>query len=396
MSKEKLEIVISPSMIYGLWKCDGLVLANSLLPRTNNNDISYLKRGKLLHLGLELDGQKSVRANYTMSKIEKDEGLVEAVKVWKHRDYYPNLTPELKEKSFRIPNYFETNTITVAFELTVDAGVQKSNHLTIIDYKSSRERSVKDVEQMKGYISAMKTLHPDMNIDGVIDYLVIDNLVYVMMTNTEIVEFNIKVRGRIQEIIDAYVNFLETGSTKAIHFEVGDHCGLCPSKGRCRMHQEVVGAATTFLNEANVDFSEVPDVLSSEYEKVCDLIKQLGSRKDALSKAILRIAKDQDIKFDGVNIITKSSPRVIPEILHRSIERRIKETKGLSHRRVLNDVFEFTKLSITKESVTNMPEYLQLSVADATTMDLSESYVQKSRKGSKKKEPVVNPDVEKV
>lgn len=396
------QIRISPSMIYGMNACDGYTFARILLPRLKMSEEDFLTKGKVFHQALEHYGLGDEASKKLQEAVEKDSDLKDQMEVMKGREYLDKIPPELREFKVGIIPLVKMGEYYIHLTGSIDAAYldEDQKTLVLVDYKTSRLRSKKDVLQMKCYIVIVKHLGmkelskitgfdipEDYSVRGLVDYAnpEVDQMVPVQFNLGEEEELKNILLSSSQRVLSMYINFIETGEVGDIDFGAGEHCRLCSIRGRCPVYREVAEAASRFL-DANPEISSELEDLEEELITLKNLSKTITVREAAVTKAIMQKAYEGSSTI-RTKVTNKTSRFLAPELLTTNV-RSYSEAREIPPETVVTDLLTLGKVSFTRDQIKELPEYLRDAVVDSTVMDIGKDHLRVQSEKKKNSDPV--------
>jgi len=356
------QIFISASSIYSFDCCDGLVISRLKSPRLKL-DYDYLEKGKIFHslfetFGDDTDHSRSIEQiadEYEESEIVKDRYL--------SREYYQYLSNDFKEVRFNLTNFFENPDFILSGRTDAGAVYDDKKLIVVIDYKSSREVSQKDVEQIKTYIVLINELKEYINpkyknyrVEGLLDYIFIDELLPVRLSTSQINLYKANIKNIVQSTLTKIISYLEKKDDISIEYNFGSHCTLCPSKGTCPVHKTIVNATSVYLYGEDVENTNDVDLVK-EYTTLSNFSKIIKNRLESLRSSLE--FKSESTSIPNVKPSFRKNYSIAPQIFKDNILTYADENK-LDYRNIFIDVSnDLIKPLNSKQISSKIPNYLK-------------------------------------
>lgn len=355
------KIYISASSIYSFDCCDGLVISRLKSPRLKL-DYSYLEKGKIFHSLFETFGDGTELSNSIENIADEYEDSEKVKELFQSRDYFDFISDEFKEVRFNLENFFENPDFILSGRTDSGAVYHDKKLIVVIDYKSSREVSQKDVEQIKTYIVLINELkeyinpiYKDYRVEGLLDYIVIDELLPVRLSTKQINLYKSKIKNTVQTTLTKIISYLEKKDDISIEYNFGSHCSLCPSKGTCPVHKTVSQAASAYLYGGNVENTN-SDLLD-EYNTLNRFSKIIKNRLDSLRESLEYRTLQQNIP--NIKTSYRKNYSLEPGIFKERVL-EYADTNEINYRNIFIDISnDLIKPLTTKQIKSKMPEYLK-------------------------------------
>lgn len=355
------KIYVSASSIYSFDCCDGLVISRLKSPRLKL-DYSYLEKGKIFHSLFETFGDGTELSKSIEEIADEYEDAEKVKELFQSRDYFDHISNEFKEVRFNLQNFFENPNFILSGRTDSGAVYHDKKLIVIIDFKSSREVSQKDVEQIKTYIVLINELkefinpiYKDYRVEGLLDYIVIDELLPVRLSTKQISLYKSKIKNTVQTTLTKIISYLEKKDDISIEYNYGSHCTLCPSKGTCPVHKTISQAASAYLYGGDVENTN--SELVEEYNTLTRFSKIIKNRLDSLRESLEHRTTEENIP--NIKTSYRKNYTLEPGIFKERIL-EYADTNEINYRNIFIDISnDLIKPLTTKQIKSKMPEYLK-------------------------------------
>lgn len=353
-------IYISASSIYSFDCCDGLVISRLKSPRLKL-DLSYLEKGKIVHSLFETFNDNTELSNSIETLAEEYEDIEDIKSLFESRDYFPFISSDFKEIRFELDNFFENPSFILSGRTDSGAVFHDKKLIVIIDFKTSREVSQKDIEQLKTYIILINAIKEKINpiyknyrVEGLLDYIVINELLPVRLSENQIRVYESKIKNIVQTTLTKILKYLDKVDDISIEYNYGSHCSLCPSKGTCPVFKTISEATSVYLYGPNVE-NNIQTIID-EYNTLYKFNKIISARLESLKSSIE--IKDFNTKHKDVKISYRKNTKIVPELFKEKIL-DYADTNKLDYRNIFIDISNDLIKPITQKNIKNkIPTYL--------------------------------------
>ena len=382
--KQKPKFIISPSMLYSLKECDGLVLSKYSGISLKPENMEYLQKGTDVHFILEnKESEDPIIRDISEKIISKDKTIKRMLnKVALKRFYTNNI---LANESILINSGKKLNLDVSLFdnrfiiEGTIDAIAvdHKYKRILVIDYKTSFNEADKDITQLKCYIYKIyknwddfcKKVEESINIDvssykviGYVDYINPDvNLCNrVIFNRTDIDEFEVDMCNEFCKFTKIFEKLEAGKKPERLQYKSGTHCKMCAFIGNCSVYKDAYNLSVSILKEPALDKKLILKEKKYWVEKIPVIKKQIKDRQDLLK---LMEVRQKSVYRSGylreyIDPIAKKDETIDLDLL----------TENLNHEPdTLQKISKYLKISITKEN-TKQLSTKEINILKASTV----------------------------
>jgi len=396
---------ITGSAVHAIGICDGYILSRLLLPSQKLLK-AFINKGRSFHqaiadVPMEPEPELVESGLFDAEEDEEpsEEEQAHMMEVAKSRPYFKNRVAFLTEKELTIEKISPLGIIHLGGTPDTCSFDREANHLFVIDWKTSRLISARDIIQLKTYILLIienldaiadglglsYEAKMRLTISGIVDYVDIDRQLTVICPPDQVAEHRkwlVQETGRLEQMIVSIVHGIEP----RVEYSASGLCTMGSLRGVCPEYRKSATAAHNFVDSAK----PVPEAITvdtpallAEFEDVKGLIKLLTLRAKALQDAILLRGKAGLMETNNrYSVIATTRDYFVDSVFK---ERFLPALQQYDHTTVLQAVgalFREATVVLKKDAAEKLPDWIKDIALKSFTQNPSKPYV---KPGSKKK-----------